>query len=465
LAQKVIVPRLGQTMKEGIVAKWLKRDGDAVQAGEDIYELEYDKAVATIQAKKSGIIRLLCEEGAAIPVSGVVGIILEENEKLEDIDLKGAYSASNLTTKGVSMSEEGTASGEPVASMPTDNSKIVKATPMIKRLAKEMGIDITKVVPSDPSKGIRKEDLEAYAGKRKQVMQSDEIAVEAIGQEIKVSPMARKLASQLNIDLSKIVPSDGKRISKEDVLAYSENMQVKAGDIKADSGNGKRVKLSGMRKVIAQRMAKSYFTYPTVTLTTDADISELLKLREQMNGEFARKNIKLTVTDMLVKAVAKALKENEIINVSLIEDEIIYHDQINVGIAVALDDGLIVPVIRNADKLKLEEIASESKRLIALARNKQIGGDDITGGTFTITNLGTYGIDSFNPIINYPESAILGVGRTVEKPAVSNGEIVITKKTVLSLTHDHRVIDGVPAAEFLKSVVHYIEKPFLLLVD
>lgn len=138
MAQKVIVPRLGQTMKEGIVAKWLKRDGDAVQAGEDIYELEYDKAVATIQAKKSGIIRLLCEEGAAIPVSGVVGIILEENEKLEDIDLKGAYSASNLTTKGVSMSEEGTASGEPVASMPTDNSKIVKATPMIKRLAKEM---------------------------------------------------------------------------------------------------------------------------------------------------------------------------------------------------------------------------------------------------------------------------------------------------------------------------------------
>jgi pyruvate dehydrogenase E2 component (dihydrolipoamide acetyltransferase) len=168
---------------------------------------------------------------------------------------------------------------------------------------------------------------------------------------------------------------------------------------------------------------------------------------------------------MLIKAVAKALRENKIINTSLFGDAIVFHDAIHIGVAVALEDGLVVPVVRHADKLKLQEISACLKRLAELAKTGALPADDMRGGTFTITNLGGVGIDSFNPIINAPQSAILGVGRTVEKAVPVNGEITVQPRTVLSITHDHRVIDGVPAGRFLQSVVRFIEKPFLLLMD
>jgi len=188
-------------------------------------------------------------------------------------------------------------------------------------------------------------------------------------------------------------------------------------------------------------------------------MTELLQRRKELNTSLAQNNIKISVTDMLVKAVALALRENKTINTSLIEDEIIHHDHINISIAVALDYGLVVPVIKDADKMSLEQIAKETNRLIELAKKGKLQKEDLSGGTFTITNLGTYGIDAFTPIINPPESAILGVGRTIEKPIVINSKIVVSKRTVLSLTHDHRIIDGVPAAKFLQSVVGFIEHP------
>jgi pyruvate dehydrogenase E2 component (dihydrolipoamide acetyltransferase) len=270
--------------------------------------------------------------------------------------------------------------------------------------------------------------------------------------------MARKLARDSGIDFKRITPADGKRIFKSDVLGF-------AGKVAKPKREERRVPLYGMRKIIAQRMSQSYFLYPTVTLTTDADMSGFLKMREQLNEKLAPSGLKLSVTDLLIKTVAKAIEENEIINTSLIDDEIIFHSEINIGIAVALETGLLVPVIKNVQDLKIDEIAAESKRLIGLAKSGQISGDDMSDGTFTITNLGTAGIDAFNPIISYPQSAILGVGRTVEKVVVVNGEIVIQPRAVFSLTHDHRVIDGVPAADFLHTVVKYIEQPFLLLMD
>lgn len=465
MAQRVIIPRMGQTMTEGVVKKWYKKDGDLIKNGEDVYELEYDKSTATISAEKSGTIKLLCEEGSAVPLGGVVAVILEKGETLDTVNIKGTHEVANVA-HNISEEPKEIINSQAKVGETTKESVAPLATPMVKRLAKEMGIDIKKIVPSDPNGRLTKEDLIRFKNseeeKEKPEVSKNDYTVPDKGLEnLRISPIAKKLANQKNIDISKINPADGKRINKEDVLAYEKATYV--AEVIEESS--RRVPLKGMRKVISERMTQSYFTYPTVTLTTDVDMSEFLKLREQLNEEFSLKGIKLSVTHMLIKAVSKALVENKGLNISLEKDEIIYHEEINVGIAISIENGLVVPVIKKADKLKLEEIAIEVNRLIGLIKEDKLSADDMKGGTFTITNLSSVGIDSFNPIINLPESAILGVGRTVEKAVVVNGEIVIRPKCVLSLTHDHRVIDGVPGGNFLQSVIRYIEKPFLLLMD
>lgn len=288
----------------------------------------------------------------------------------------------------------------------------------------------------------------------------------------------------MSIDVSKIVPKDGKRITRDDVGPYvaannnGSSVDFHGGpdcgtvcrrcnwtDPTVTTVGNRRVKMSAMRKVISQRMSESANLYPSATLTTEVDMTDLLNVRKQLNSELSARDVKLTVTDLLVKATAKALRDNEIINTSLEDDEIVYHTDVNIGIAVALDNGLVVPVVRNADKLSLEQINAESSRLITKAKSGGLSGADMADGTFSITNLGMVGIDAFTPIINMPQSAMLGIGRTVEKPAVYNGEITIRSKAVLSITHDHRVIDGYPAALFLQSMTKYIENPVLLLLD
>lgn len=469
MAQRVIIPRMGQTMTEGVVKKWYKKDGDLINNGEDVYELEYDKSTATISSEKSGTIKLLCEEGSVVPLGGVVAVILENGETLDDVNLKGTHEVANAA-RNISEESKEVLLSQAKTDSTTKEPVFILATPMIKRLAKEMGIDIKEIVPADPDGRLTKEDLINFKNLKsssnicedKSEVTENNFAILDKGLEsLRISPIAKKVAYQKNIDISKINPSDGKRISKDDVLAYEKATSA----IEAIKENSKRVPLKGLRKVIAERMTQSYFTYPTVTLTTDADMSELLKLKEQLNEEFSLKGIKLSVTHMLIKAVSKALLENKGLNISLEKDEIIYHEDINVGIAVSFENGLFVLVIKNADKLKLEEISTEANRLVGLLKENKLSAEDLKGGTFTITNLSSVGIDSFNPIINLPESAILGVGRTVEKAVVVNGEIVIRPKCVLSLTHDHRVIDGVPGGNFLRSVTRYIEKPFLLLMD
>ena len=460
MAQRVIIPRMGQTMTEGVVAKFYVRDGDAVEAGSDIYELEYDKSTATIQAKKAGVVRLLVAEGATVPLGEAVAVILENGETLDSVNIAGDHAVANAA-KGT----EAAAAEKPQAEKAAAPAAGYGASIMVKRLAKEMGIDLQDVVPADGAR-ITKEDLDAYAARPKEAPAAAPAAPAA--QSVSASPLAKKLADELGVDIAAVAPADGRRVTREDVQQYADAHQAAApapvpaaAPVRAD----RREPMRTMRKTIAARMSESYFTCPTVTLTTDTDMFELMKLRTQLNEEFAKKNIKLSITDMLIKVVAKALADNEIINTSIDGSEIVYHGEINIGVAVALDKGLLVPVLRHADQLSLEQISVEMKRLIKLAKDGKLSGDDMTGGTFSITNLGVSGIDAFNPIINLPQSAILGIGRTVEKPVVLDGKIAVRPRAVLSITHDHRVIDGVPAADFLKSCVHYIEKPFLLLMD
>ena len=483
MAQKVIVPRLGQTMTEGTVARFFVKDGDKVQEDTNIYELEYDKSTAPIPAKKAGTVRLLVAEGAVVPVGQPVAVVLEDGETLESVNLGAPAPKAEPAPAAAPAAAPAPVAAAPAAAPAAKSA--YSAAPRIKALAKEMGIDLAAVVPAN-GKRITQEDLEAFAAAQKAAAAAAPApaAAEApaAAGAYKASPLARKVAESLGVDISKVVPKDGKRINREDVEAYAASQTSGSVDFHGGPECGttcrrcnwtapaaptgdRREKMSGMRKVISQRMTESANLYPSATLTTKVDMTELLKVRQQLNKELAARGVKLTVTDLLVKATAKALRENEIINTTLEGDEIVYRADVNIGIAVALDNGLVVPVVRNADKLSLPEINAESSRLIKKAKSGGLGGADMADGTFSITNLGMVGIDAFTPIINMPQSAILGIGRTVEEPAVYNGEITIRSKAVLSITHDHRVIDGYPAALFLQSMTKYIENPVLLLLD
>ncbi len=288
-----------------------------------------------------------------------------------------------------------------------------------------------------------------------------EVSAQAAAGRVKISPAARKLAEEHGIDHTRIKGTGPEgRITREDVeRAIAEGMRP------ADERPVLEViPYEGMRRAIGENMVYSWTVAPKVTLHTSVDLSGLLALRKSIN-EGAKERDKVSVTDLLVKAVAKALALKPRMNVTLDGEEIKVLKDINIGVAVALPDGLVVPVIRNADQKSLYQVSRELKDLAKRARRNKLQPDELTGGTFTLTNLGVYGsVDGFTPIINQPESAILGVGRTVEKPVVVDGQIAIRPMLGLSLAFDHRVIDGAPAAEFLKVLIELIERPHKIFI-
>ena len=445
MAQKIYMVRMGQTMKEGTIIRWYKKDGESVKNGEDLYEIEYDKASASVQSTKDGILKIIIAEGQTVPVASVIGMICEPGE------VSGNAVESDTKMDGAAAPADVPVAGE------------VKASMQVKRLARQMGIDIALIKPGDPSGRITEQDLERFA---KQGSEPEEAAGD---DRVKASPMAKRLAKENGVNLALLKASDpAGRISKEDVLNYLQNNEKpeeKPAALYAENAGVKVMPMSTMRRAIARNMSSSYFSNPVVTYSTDVDMYELLKLREQLNEELAPKGIKASVNDFLIKAAAKALKNKPGVNVSVDGETILLKSDINIGMAVALENGLVVPVVRNADRLKIEQVVAETKELIKKTREGNLTSADMSGGTFTITNLGMLGIDMFTPIINMPQSAILGVGRSVEKPVALNGEIVIRPMMVLSLTADHRAIDGALAAEFLIEIKKYIQKPFLLLYD
>ena len=275
--------------------------------------------------------------------------------------------------------------------------------------------------------------------------------------EILATPAAKRLAKEHGVDLSQVKGTGpGGRITEKDVMAFVEARKAPPPPPRPPA---KVIPFIGMRQAIAERMTQSLQTMAQVTITTEIDATELVRMREQLKGEFD-----LTYTDMVVKAAAIALKKHPLLNSTLIGDEIHLLDEVHIGVAVALEGGLIVPVVRDADKKSLKEIAAETRRLAEGARAGTLTVDEVTGSTFTVTNLGMYGVDVFTPIINPPEVAILGVGRIVEKPSFQQGQIVPRAMMHLSLTFDHRIVDGAPAAEFLRTVKELLENPYRLLL-
>lgn len=453
MAQEVLMPKLGLTMTEGTIEEWKYKEGDSVKKGDILFSVATDKLTNDVEAEADGVLlKILLPEGETAPCKAVIAYIGEAGEVIAE----GSASAESTAAQAPAFSAAAVPAKAPAATR--DPGTPVLASPAAKKLAKEKGVDLALVAGTGPKGRITLEDVEAYLTAPK----ANEPAA-----EVKTSPLAAKIAEELGVDVSKI-QTDG-RVMKADVLAAAGVCTAApaaeaAPAISASDNDEPPVKVNPLRRSIAANMANSWHTSPRVTYTFAVDVTAMKALRAKLKDSLKEQGIKLTYNHILMKVVAKALMEFPDVNASFADNMLTRHKHVNMGLAVAKGDGLIVPNVKNADSKSLAEIAKETEALIEATRSGKIDMKDMTGGTFTISSLGPYGVRSFSPIINQPELAILGVCDIVDTPIVCNGEIVIRPMMNLCLTADHRVVDGVMASKFMKRVVELLENLYLLLI-
>jgi pyruvate dehydrogenase E2 component (dihydrolipoamide acetyltransferase) len=473
MPEQVVIPKLGMTMTEGSVSEWRVPDGAEVQPGDVIYLLETEKIQFEVQAESAGQVRHLVPAGSKLPTGALVAYVLAAGESLPE----GALAA--VTAVGA-----GAAGAAPAAVLASTNgparaSAVLldggrsPSSPIARRLAKEAGLDLATIAGSGPGGRIVEADvLQARARPREAAAAVPRVATSVAPRPIEVlaSPLARRLAEQLGIDLGGVPGSGpGGRITKEDVERAAAGGAVRrAPPAPAATPDGRQpgdvIPLRGMRGIIAERMHASLQEMAQLTLGMDVRMDEAARLREQLTAEWTAEGIRPSYTDLVIKAVAKALGRHPHLNARVTEAGVELLREVHVGMAVALDEGLIVPVIRDADRRPLKEIAVESARLAAAARGRTLLPDEMAGGTFSVTTLGMYGVDFFTPIINPPNVAILGVGRIHDATGWDGDRPVRERQMTLSLTIDHRAVDGAPAAAFLGTVRDLLEAPYRLLV-
>lgn len=427
MSREITMPQLGFTMVEGTVTDWRKREGDSVAQGEILMEVTTEKVSVEVEASVAGVLeRILVPAGATVPVGTPVCLIAEKEEERRLM-----------------------------ASAETEEPPI-RASGVAKRLARERGIDLAVLTGTGPRGRIVEADVLRFLEEQAISYQPSALSPgpgeppastdEAVG----ASPRSRP-SSTLDRDRQQRDAGKQRRAAPTVFGAQS-------------SVPGQRIPFAGARRIIADRMIQSARETAHVTLVAEVDATEAVRLREQLLPEWEKSHgVRLSFTDLIVKACAKALRDHPAVNATLQGEEIILLEEVNVGIAVALPEGLLVPVLHRADAKELWAIALEVRDLVERARGGKLSVDEVTRGTFTVTNLGSYGIDLFTPIVNPPETAILGVGRIAERPAVYNGEICKRALMYLSLTFDHRLVDGAPAALFLQRVRELLEHPYRLL--
>ncbi len=450
MVTEVILPKLGQTMEEGTIVEWVKQEGDLVQRGELLFVVETDKATLEVEASARGFLRkILMPTGRTVPVLTVVALIT----KTADEDISAYESRSQIPGSEFQVDEAAQhATPEPETSKPETR---IFASPRARRLAREEGVDLAQVTGSGPNGRIVEQDVLAYLDS-----QPRPEPVEGP----KATPTAVKAAATLGVDLATVSGAGvSGRIMKADVeAAASEAPFAPLGE----APSVESVPLTGLRRIIAERMATSAHEAARVTLVTEADATAFVEAREQLKADVADEwGFAPGYSDLLGFIVARALREFPYMNVRLSDDgqAVERLSAVNLGMAVDTERGLLAPVIRDADQKGLRAFGSELRELVERARAGKSLPDDLTGGTFTITNLGMHEVDAFTPIINPPEAAILGVGRIQPKPVVCEGEIVVRQMWTLSLAFDHRVVDGAPAARFLQRIKQLVENPYLLL--
>lgn len=446
MVTEVLMPKFGLTMTEGTIEEWKFKEGDSVKKGDVLFSVATDKLTNDVEADADGILlKILTGEGDTAECKSVIAYIGEANDVIP-----GATNASVADTPREAAESAAVVSPSKVTAAPRAVGDYVPAMPLAKKLAKEKGYDLAMIPGTGPNGVILARDVEAFVAGPK------------------MSPMAAKLAAEYGVDVTKLDAKVQGRMMKADVLAAVGTKEeaapaaVAAPVVAAE--DDKVVKVSPLRRSIAANMTKSWTTSPRVTFTRPVDVTEMKNLRAKLKDGLAAKGIKLTFNHILMKVAAKALTEFPEINSSFADNMLTMHSHVNMGLAVAKDGGLVVPNVRNCETKSLAEIADETEKLIEAARTGKLGMEDMTGGTFTISNLGAYGLTSFSPIINQPELAILGVCAMVDTPVVVNGQIVVRTMMNLSLTADHRVVDGVQASEFLQRIAELLENPYMLLV-
>ena len=449
MATRIIMPKLGMAMKEGMLGKWSVDDGGRVEADETIAVIVTKKITYELKAPSSGILHHRVRAKETRPVGQVIGYIAAPGEAVpEDTEPLPAPEAP-LEEPAQPVAAAPAPSAAPTPSTAVQEDGFVIATPAARRVARQAGIQLAAVPGTGPGGRVTEDDVRSYLEQREKVL---------------VSSAAAKLADREGVDAAQIQGTGtGGRVMEEDVrrqLAGEAPAAVPAQPeppAAAEAPPPQKVPFTGLRQIIAENMHASLQTMAQVSMATEVDVTELVDLRARMKRDFD-----LTYTDLIVKATAIALRKHPRLNSTLVDEEIHLIPETNIGIGVALEEGLIVPVIRNADRLSIPEIGAKMRDLAARARSDNLDLDEISGGTFTITNLGAYGIDAFTPVINPPEAAILGVGRIVEKLALYRGEAARRSMMVLSLTFDHRVVDGAPAAAFLQTLADILSHPYYL---
>jgi pyruvate dehydrogenase E2 component (dihydrolipoamide acetyltransferase) len=401
MATKVVMPKLGLVMKEGLIVLWHREEGEEIDKGEDLLEIESDKVTTLIESPASGVIRkIIAFEGEVIPCGKTIAVIAEDGEDISDLDQLTAETRSVAITR------------------------------------------------------------EEWERRQAQKPQAEDVRETAAGKgELRVSPAARKLAKEHGIDLSLMKGSGPEgRIVREDVLkAVAQKEEVPSPFEPVGERPGEDMPIGRMRRSISENMARSARSVARVVHFAEIDMTQVVHFREENRGQYKAAGADLSYNAILIKTTASAIQEYPVLNVSLLENTIRKHGDINIGLAVALDEGLITVSIKNADKKDLQTICKESGSLIEKARVGKLEVDDVTGNSITISSLGAFDIDCFTPIINLPEVAIIGVGSIVQRPVVKDGGVFISPIMKLSLSFDHRVVDGAPAARFLQILKRNLE--------
>ena len=421
MAIKVEMPKLSDTMEEGVIAKWNVEEGDKVKPGDIIAEVETDKATMEVEVFDAGtILKILVGEGDAVPLGQIMAVMGEEDEDISDI-LEEAESGSAAG-----------ASGEETAQEDTEDAT-----------AEQEATDEES-----------EEDQDVASEEAQQQDEAGEAADMSGNGRIKASPLARKMAEDQGIALSKVKGSGPQgRIVKQDIESYEPASEPGAATI---SREDKEVRVSQMRKTIARRLSESKYSSPHYYETISVDMQPAWDARKQIN-EISE--TKISFNDIVVKASAAALRKHPAVNSSWHGDKIVQHGDVNVAVAVAVDEGLLTPVIRNTDQKGLQQLQAETAELAEKSRNRKLQLDEMEGSTFTISNLGMFGIEEFTAIINPPNACILAVGAIKEVPVVEDGEIVPGKRMKLTLSSDHRIVDGATAAQFLNTLRQMLENP------
>ncbi len=409
---EIILPQLGDTMDEATITRWFKREGDAVKKGEPLFEVLTDKANIEVEAMANGFLRkILHQENETVPTMQVIAYVTttaDENFETMMPTIAGEKRETRETARAVK--HNGAAAVIATAETTFAPRRKPFVSPRARRVAKEFGVDVSQLTPTSKTGRIMEADVRRFLAQAKPM-------------ETFVAPVAPIVSTQ-SADAIQLV--------------------------------------SGVRKIIFDRMSASAREIARVTLTTEADATRLVELREEINSQ--QTEMKFSFTDFFVLLVSRALLKYPYMNATLRDDGVHQHAFVNLGVAADTERGLLVPVVRDAHRKSLSEIYSDVRRLSDAARSGKISPDDLRGGTFTITNLGLQEIDAFTPLVNQPEIAILGIGRIAQKPAAYQGQLALRWLVALSLSFDHRIVDGAPAGKFLQHVKHLVETPSLVLI-